>query len=122
MGEQAEALELGELVADGRRRDAQPGPLDEILRPNRLAGRDVLLDDADQDLPLPLAEVWAWLGHRVLHPKMLRQEVGRDAAAEKAAARSEHERFVAARAFPGGEAEPFESLECGAVERVAEPD
>jgi hypothetical protein len=52
---------------------------------------------------------------------MLRQEVGRDAAAEKAAALGEHERFVAVDAFPGGEAEPFEPLERGAVERVAEP-
>ena len=67
MGEQAEALELGELVADGRRRDLHARPLDEVLRADRLPGRHVLLDDADQDLPLTLAEIGAWKGHLCRH-------------------------------------------------------
>ena len=52
--QQAEPLELGELRAHGRRRDAQSGPLDEGLRADRLSGRHVLLDDAPQDVALPL--------------------------------------------------------------------
>ena len=58
--EQPEPLELGKLVADGRRRDAYPRPLDEVLGADGLARGNVLLDDADQDLPLALREVWAW--------------------------------------------------------------
>jgi RNA polymerase sigma-70 factor (ECF subfamily) len=34
---------------------------------DRLPGRHVLLDDADQDLPLTLAEIWAWKGHLCRH-------------------------------------------------------
>ena len=56
MREQPEPLELGELVPHRRRRDAEPGPLDERLRPDRLPGRDVLLDDVAEDLALALGE------------------------------------------------------------------
>ena len=59
MREQAERLELGELAADGRRRDAEAGALDERLRADRLAGGDVLLDDPPKDVALALAD----LGH-----------------------------------------------------------
>ena len=54
--EQAEALELGELVADGRRRDVEAGTLDERLRADGLAGGDVLLHHPPQDVALALRE------------------------------------------------------------------
>ena len=54
MGQQADPLELGQLVADGRRRHAEPGALDERLRADRLPGRHVLLDDEPEDVALPL--------------------------------------------------------------------
>ena len=90
MREQPERLELGELAAHGRRRDAEPGALDERLRADRLAGRDVLLDDAPQDLALARCQ---------LHPRPMvaadpavrrplsGQQLGGDAAAEEAPAR-----------------------------------
>src|SRR5581483_8291629 len=61
--EQAEALELRQLGADGGRRDAQPRALDEVLRADGLARGDVLLDDAEEDLALPLAQLGAWKSH-----------------------------------------------------------
>ena len=54
MREQADLLELGELVPDRRGRHLQARPLDQALRAHRLARRHVLLDDADDDLPLAL--------------------------------------------------------------------
>ena len=57
MRQQPERLELGELAAHRRRRDAKPGALDEHARADRLAGRDVLLDDAPQDLALTWREL-----------------------------------------------------------------
>src|SRR5262249_51014978 len=50
--EQAEPLQLGELAANGRRRDVEPDARDERPRPDRLPARDVLLDDTAQDRPL----------------------------------------------------------------------
>ena len=55
--EQPERLELGELAANGRRRDTETGALDEPLRADRLARGDVLLDDAPQDLRLRVAQL-----------------------------------------------------------------
>ena len=57
MGEQSERLELGELAADGRRRNAEPGAVDDGLRADRLAGRDVLLDHPPKDVPLTYAQL-----------------------------------------------------------------
>ena len=54
MGQQAEPLELRELVPHRRGGDVETGTLDERLRPDGLAGRHVLLDDAPQDVPLTL--------------------------------------------------------------------
>ena len=54
MREQAEPLELGELVADRRRRDVEAGTLDERLRADGLAGGDVLLHHPPQDVALAL--------------------------------------------------------------------
>ena len=56
MREQPEPLELGELAPDGRRRDAERRALDERLRADRLPGRDVLLDDVAENVPLPVGE------------------------------------------------------------------
>ncbi len=58
--EQADRLELRQLGAHRGRRRVDLRALDERLRPDRLAGRDVLLDDAPQDLLLTLRE----LNHR----------------------------------------------------------
>src|SRR4029079_9164079 len=52
VAEQTERLELGELATYGGRGHVEARPLDERLRPDRLPGRDVLLDDASQDLAL----------------------------------------------------------------------
>ena len=56
MREQPEPLELRELAPDGRGRDAEPRPLDERPRADRLPGRDVLLDDEAEDVALPVGE------------------------------------------------------------------
>ena len=50
MRQQAERLELRELAPHGRRRHAHARSLDERLRADGLAGRDVLLDHSPQDL------------------------------------------------------------------------
>ena len=50
MRQKAERLQLRELRAHGRRRDTHARALDEHLRPDGLAGRDVLLDHPSQDL------------------------------------------------------------------------
>ena len=62
MREQPEVLELGQVRADGRRRDAQIGSLDERLGADGLPRAHKLLDDAAEDLPLPFAQL-----HRFLH-------------------------------------------------------
>ena len=59
MREQPEPLELGQLRPHGRGRDRHPGPLDERLRPDRDARRDVLLDDPREDLLLPVGQLHA---------------------------------------------------------------
>ena len=64
MREQTAPLELGQLAAHRRRRHRHAGALDERLRPDRLPGRDVLLDDAAEDLDLPL-------GKRLAHAAMV---------------------------------------------------
>jgi hypothetical protein len=56
MREQGEALELRELVPDGRGREADARPLDERLGAHRLPGLDVLLDDEAEDVALALGE------------------------------------------------------------------
>jgi len=60
MREEAERLELTELGPDSRRRDAQARALDEPFRAHGLAGLDVLLDDAPQDVALALGEIDAY--------------------------------------------------------------
>ena len=50
--EQASRLQFRELVSHGRRRDLQPAALDEVSRPDRLAGGDVLLDHERQQVAL----------------------------------------------------------------------
>ena len=52
----AHVLEVGEVVADGRRGHAEVMPLAEVLGPDRRAERDVFLDDGPQDLLLPSRE------------------------------------------------------------------
>ena len=90
MGEQAERLELGELAAHGRRPDGDAGPLDERLRADGLAGRDVLLDDAAQDVLLRAGELV--LSLQAVRSPSVSEQLGRDAAAEEVAARGERER------------------------------
>jgi hypothetical protein len=55
--EQPEILQLRKLRADGRRRDAEVGALDERLRADGLPRAHELLDDATEDLPLPFAQL-----------------------------------------------------------------
>ena len=115
MREQAARLELGELVADRRRRDAQTGALDEVPRADRLAGRDVLLDDAREEVALPRGQPV-----RLTHAPFaasLGQQVRRHAAAEHAAARGQRQR----RRVRVDEPEALQALERRAVEHVAEP-
>ncbi len=109
MGEEPERLQLGELVANGRRREAEPGALDERLRADGLARRHVLLHHPPQDVALAFAQ----LGHL---QGILREKLGRDAAAEEAAARGERELAGLDRA--PDEAEPPEPVERGAVDGV----
>ena len=59
VGQEPEPLELGELGADRRGRDVEAGALDEQPRADRRARRDVLLDDAREDLALALGELGA---------------------------------------------------------------
>jgi hypothetical protein len=59
MREQAARFELGELAADGRRRDFKTGRLDEPSRARGLPRRYVFLDDAKKDLALTLGELSA---------------------------------------------------------------
>ena len=56
MREQALPLELGELAAHPRRCDGKPRPLDERLRRDPLAGRDVLHHNETEELTLSLCE------------------------------------------------------------------
>ena len=64
--EKAERLELGELAANGRRRDAQPRALHEHARAHGLPRCHVLLDDAPQDLAFARSELHLLLdGSRV---------------------------------------------------------
>ena len=53
----AAGLELGHLVADGRRADAQVVLLGERLRADRLRRRDVLVHDGRQDVGLRLSRL-----------------------------------------------------------------
>ena len=96
--QQPERLELGELAAHGRGRDAEAGALDEHARSDRLARRDVLLDDPPQDLALPRGELH--LGPMVAaDPAGSRprsgHELGGHAAAEEASAPREAELLAA---------------------------
>ena len=50
MRQKTDRLELGKLAAHGRGRHLEPRPLDERARPDRLAGRDVLLDHTSKNL------------------------------------------------------------------------
>ena len=85
MREQAEALELGELGPHGRRRDGHARARDEVLRADRLAALDVLLDDASQDLPLALGQVVRRFNH--LCAGILGEQLDRNGAAEAPSAR-----------------------------------
>src|SRR5205085_10793429 len=55
--EQPVCLELRQLVAHGRRRDAEAGALDEVPRTDRLAGGGVLLDHAREQVALPRSQI-----------------------------------------------------------------
>ena len=57
MRQQPEALELGQLAADGRGREIEAAPVDERLRAHGLTARHVLLDDEPQDLALSRCEL-----------------------------------------------------------------
>ncbi len=59
MRQEPQRLELGQLVPDGRGGEGQPRARDERLRADGLAGRDVLGDDAAENLALPFGQ----LGH-----------------------------------------------------------
>src|SRR5204863_5543127 len=50
-------LELGQLSTGRRRRNPKVRPLEQCLRPDRLAGCDVFLDDAAEQRPLPLGQL-----------------------------------------------------------------
>ena len=52
VGQQPARLEFRELVPDRRRGDLQACALDQVVRADRLAGGDVLLDHAREDLAL----------------------------------------------------------------------
>ena len=54
LGDVALVLQHGHVVADGRRRDPEVVPLDQRLRPDRLAGGDVVGDDRAQHLETPV--------------------------------------------------------------------
>src|SRR5262245_18400026 len=120
MRQQSEALELGELVADGCRRDAHPRPLDEILGADGLPRGDVLLDDADQDLPLPLTEIWAWRNH-VRCREMLREKLHGDASTEEAPPLRQGQRLGAGPLTARGQPEPLEPAQRTAVQRGLQP-
>jgi hypothetical protein len=57
VGQEPERLELGQLASHGGGRDAEIRALDEHARADRLAGGDVLLDDAPQNLALSCREL-----------------------------------------------------------------
>ena len=60
MREKADRLQLVELAPHGRGGHVEPArTLDEHLRADRLAGRNILLDDASQDLELAVAQLHA---------------------------------------------------------------
>src|SRR2546423_15512673 len=59
MREEAERLELRELGAHGRRRGREADLVGERLRPDRLPARDVLLDEAAENLLLAEGELHA---------------------------------------------------------------
>ena len=122
MREQPEILELRQLGANRRRRDAQVGALDERLRADRLPGADELLDDAAEDRPLPFAELHCFLHlQEILAVAGLDlgsgDDLGRHPAAEEAAAPRERERLAAV----DREAELLGARETFRVERRAEP-
>ena len=56
LGDVALVLQQRHVVADRGRRDTEGVPLGERLRPDRLAGGDVVLDDGAQDRELALVE------------------------------------------------------------------
>ena len=92
MRQQTEVLELGELAAHRRRREVETGALDERARADRLAGRDVLLDDEPQDLALPGCELHLGpmvAGSSAVSRRALGEQLGGDPATEEAAARRE---------------------------------
>ena len=66
------------LVGEGPHRDVEPCPLDQRLRPDRLAGRDVLLHYPPENLPLAKRQVQL---HAHLQD-ILREKRSRDRAAE----------------------------------------
>ena len=59
MHEQTQRFELGQLVADGGRRDVHPGALDDDLRPDGLPARNMLLDHPPEN--------YAFAGRKLLH-------------------------------------------------------
>ena len=113
MGEQAEALELGQLVPHRRGRDVELGPLDETLRADGLAGGDVLLDDAAQDLALSWGE---------LHVHCLEADCSAQASSSAVTAPPrKRPRRVSASVAPSPplrEPQPLEPLERARVDRL----
>src|SRR5262249_47895650 len=103
---------------DGRGGERQPGPRDERLRADRLPGRDVLLDDAEEELPLAPAELRAhpsMVGGRLAYA--LREQRRRDGVAEEAAAVGQGE----LAALAPDEPEPLDALQPRRVERLLDP-
>ena len=62
----AAGLELGHLVANRRRADAEVVLLGKRLRADRLGGRDVFVDDRREDIGLALVEAAARLSRPLL--------------------------------------------------------
>src|SRR5262249_1226021 len=100
MREQAEVLELGELCADRRRRDAKVGALDERLRADRLSCAHELLAHAAADRLLPLAEL-----HRFGHLQEILAAAQATTSAVTAPPRKRPRR-VSARVSPRSTARP----------------
>ena len=128
MREQPEVLELCQLGPDRGRRDAQVGARDERLRADGLARADELLHDASENGLLPFAQLQRFGHLQEILAGALRsgragsgEDLGRDPAAEEAAARRERERLAGGAASPLRETELLEPLECRRVDRPVEP-
>ena len=114
MREQPDVLELGKLVAHGRRRDLHPGSLDQALRAHGLPGRHVLLDHAEQDLLLALGQLDL---HVCRHFRPAARPSRRRPGSVRARSGSASRRALAAARREAESLEPVERL---GVDRVLE--